>query len=321
MKQFIIVTIFFSMCSPLFAKDFESWKKNYIKKAATKGIPKSFATRIFNKVNYLPEVIEKDRNQIILSSKTSYQEFIQRWLRDNNNRIKIGQQLLQENDALLSQIEKKYGVDKEVIVSLWGVETFYGKITGDFNVIEALASLTYDGRRREFYETQLNAALRLIYKSHVSFENFKGSWAGATGQCQFMPSNIPVYGQDFDNDGKVDIWNSKADIFASIAYFLKKVGWKKGASIGSLAIKTKDVEFDLDKYRSQKQYNKLGVRTIDGRHISSENWKKRKAVEIPLKDSPIVLRGSNFQPLLRWNRSSLFAAFNIILVNSFKEDV
>ena len=316
MNIWILFAILFS--SSTFSKTtFEQWKQSYIKKAATRGIPKTFSKEVFEKLTFDQTVVDKDRNQIIFSKETDYPSFIKRWLRDDNKRIEQGLKLLKENRELLEKVEMKYGVEKEVIVSLWGVETFYGNITGDFNVINSLATLVYDGRRRSFYETQLNAALRLVYKGHVKFEDFKGSWAGATGQCQFMPSNIPVYGQDFNQDGKIDIWNTKADVFASIANFLKKVGWKKGKSIGSLAVNTKDKELNLDRYRSYKQYNQLGFRTLNGEKFRNPKWRRRRAAKIPLKDSPVVLRGSNFDPLLRWNRSSLFAAFNIILLDSF----
>jgi membrane-bound lytic murein transglycosylase B len=317
-KLFIFLSFLFS--SQAHAKQsFDAWKKSYVKKAARRGIPASFTKKIFEKVHFDQKVVEKDRNQVILSKTKNYQEFMKRWLRDDNKRVSEGIKLLNEHDTLLSKIEKQYGVDKEVIVSLWGVETFYGKITGDYNVINSLATLVYDGRRRKFYTAQLNAALRLVYKGHVKFEDFKGSWAGATGQCQFMPSNIPVYGQDYNKDGKVDLWNTKEDVFASIANFLKKVGWKKGKSIGSLALNTKDKDLNFDRYRSYKQYNKLGFRTLAGEKFEKPNWRRRRAAEIPMEDSPIVLRGTNFTPLLKWNRSSLFAAFNIILYNSFIE--
>ncbi len=294
-KSLLILAIiaFYSLTSEslVYAKSFEAWKKSYAKRASKRGLPKKFVLEVLSKVKLDKSVIEKDRNQIILSKEHNYNHFMKRWLREDNERVKKGKTLLKEHHKLLSKIEKRYKVDKEAIVSLWGVETFYGEIVGDYNVIQSLATLAYDGRRKRFFEIQLNAALRLIKKGHVKFEDFKGSWAGATGQCQFMPSNIPVYGQDFNKDGKIDLWGSKEDIFASIAYFLKRVGWKKGKSIGSLIFKSKH------KYRSRKT-----------------------ASEIPMKDSPIIIQGKNFNPLLKWNNSTLFAAFNILLIKAFKSN-
>ena len=150
-------------------------------------------------------------------------------------------------------------------------------------------------------------------------EQLKGSWAGATGQCQFMPSNINAYAQHFDGDGKKDIWNTKADVFASIANFLKKVGWKYKKEIGTLALNTKNKKLTPNKYRSQKTYNRYGFKNLDGSKIKGK-WRRRRFAEIPMKNSPVVLRGSNYKPLLSWNNSSLFAAFNILLMNGFKEN-
>lgn len=297
--------------------DFEKWKVQYANRAVKRGLKKDFVLKELKSVKFDPEVVKKDRNQIILDNEKDYQAFIKRWLKQDPTRVEVGKQKLKEHSKLLRKIEKKYGVDKEVIVALWGTETFYGKITGDYDIVSSLATLSYDGRRSSFFEKQLNAALRLIQQGHVQRKNLKGSWAGATGHCQFMPSNIPVYAQDFNGDGKKDIWNTHADIFASIANYLSKNGWKKGKSIGSLAVNTKNKKLSFDKYRSKSEYNKLGFRHINGKKISG-NWSRRKMAEIPMKNSPVILRGSNYTPLLKWNRSSLFAAFNILLVNGFR---
>ncbi len=131
-----------------------------------------------------------------------------------------------------------------------------------------------------------------------------------------MPSNIPAYGYDYDKNGRVDLWGSKPDIFASIANFLKKAGWKKGLSIGSLVVHETSFRGKLSKYRSPSEYNKLGFRDLDGSLIDGNDWSKRKAEKIPLKNSPYILKGTNYRPLLNWNNSSLFAAFNIMIIES-----
>jgi membrane-bound lytic murein transglycosylase B len=315
--KYILLSLLIS--SPLYAKQtFEQWKKSYAKKAAKHGLPQKFVLSMLEDVTVDETVIEKDRNQVILDKKRDYNDFIKRWMRTEPSRIEQGRIALQENLELLQRVEKKYGVEKEVIVSLWGVETFYGQITGDYDLVRSLATLAYDGRRRKFFEIQLNASLRLIKQGHVKREDLKGSWAGATGQCQFMPSNIPAYARDFDGDGKKDIWNNKADLFASIAYFLKKVGWQKGKSIGSLALNNKGKELNKTKYRTKNTYSKLGFTELDGSKISG-NWRARRIATIPMKNSPVVLRGSNYKPLTTWNNSSLFAAFNILLVEGLMQ--
>lgn len=311
----ILILVLFS--SQVFA-DFEQWKKDYARRASKRGLSKSYILKTLKDVKVDPVVIEKDRNQVIMDPDRDYQEFMQRWLRESPSRIEEGKKHLKENWDLLSRIEKKYRVDKEVIVSLWGTETLYGQITGDYDLIRSLATLSYDRRRRKFFETQLSAAIRLLKQGHATREQLKGSWAGATGQCQFMPSNIPLYAQDFNGDGKKDIWGTKEDVFASIANYLKKSGWKKGKDIGDLAYNTRNKKLNLNRYRSLNAYNRLGFKTLEGKKISGR-WKRRRLAEIPLKNAPLILRGSNYSPMRKWNRSNLFAAFNIILMDGFKQ--
>lgn len=315
-----MVTLFFVFSSPLQSKEtFEQWKKAYAKRASRHGIPTSFSLKHLNRIKPDKSVIKKDRNQVTSSKTIDYQKFIKRWLRKSPSRLEMAQRVYKENYRLLKKVEARYGVDKEVIVSLWGTETLFGKITGDYDLIRSLATLSWDGRRRRFFETQLNAAFRLLKQGHAKREELKGSWAGATGHCQFMPSNVPVYAVDFDGDGRKNIWSSKADIFGSIANYLKKVGWKKGKSIGTLALNTKNKKVNFSKYRSKKQYHKLGFRTLDGNRLNGSPWKARRASEISMKNSPIVLRGSNYRPLMKWNASSLFAAFNILIIEELKK--
>lgn len=318
MKKIIFILLLLSL--NVFGKEsFEQWKQTYAIRASKRGIPKSFVLEMLKDVKEDLNVIKKDQTQLIFDKNLDYNEFIKKWMRSNPSRIERGKQLLSENIELLTKVENKYGVEKEVIVALWGVETFYGEITGEYDLVTSLATLAYEGRRRNFFEKQLNAALRLIKQGHVSRKMLKGSWAGATGQCQFMPSNIPVYAQDFDGDGKKDIWTNKADLFASIANFLKQVGWEKGKSIGSLAIMPESFPKSSNPlvYRSIESYKKLGFTDLNGNELTG-SWRSRRLAVIPLKNSPVVLRGSNYSKLLAWNNSSLFAAFNIIIINGLK---
>lgn len=315
----IILVFFLILSTNSYAESFSSWKNSYAQRAARHGIPKKFTLKMLKDIVPDKSVIAKDKNQITSSKKADYKKFIKRWMRSKPTRIQTARKMLKENYSLLSKIEKEYGVDKEIIVALWGTETFFGKITGSYDLVTSLATLSYDGRRRKFFETQLSAALRLIFQGHVTREKLKGSWAGATGHCQFMPSNISVYAVDYDGDGKTDIWSNKADIFASIANYLKKVGWKRGNSVGSLAVRTKKVDLSGQRYRSKAEYNKIGFRNLDGSKIKKGNWNRRMFSPISMKNSPVVLRGGNFRPLMRWNNSSLFAAFNILLVDGMKK--
>ena len=147
-------------------------------------------------------------------------------------------------------------------------------------------------------------------------ENLKGSWAGATGQCQFMPSNINGFARDFDGDGRKDIWTSHGDIFASIAYLLKKQGWQKGKEVGTLAINTKGKKVKANRYYSAQKYHQWGFVQDNGDKIKGI-W-KRRVEAIPFQNSPVILRGSNYAPLMKWNKSSLFAALNILIYRELK---
>lgn len=266
---------------------FERWKKSFVKRYRGKGVPSSFLRKNLLKISFNPAIIEKDRNQVTRDPDINYKVWIKDWLNDRPKRIMEGKKILRKYKKLLSKIETKYRVDREVIVSLWGVESKYGQYTGRYDVITSLASLSFDKRRRNFFEKQLFSALRILYQGHIPRKKMLGSWAGAIGQCQFMPSSFFKYAQDFDGDGKKDIWNNPADIMASIANYLKGANWKKGKSIGKLT-----------------------------RKKSLKRTANRKIASIPLKNSPMILRGANFMPIMRWNKSELFAALNIILMEA-----
>ena len=318
MKLLTLLCSFLLFPGILWAESFEQWKQNYSKWAAKHGISQSFALKQLENVTLDSKVLDRYHNQVTSSSTLDYQTFIKNWLREDQKRLKQAQKVLNEHREVLEKVEAKYGVDKEVLVALWGVETLFGEIMGDYDVIRSLATLAHEGRRRKFYQIQLNAVLRMLRKDQIKREDLKGSWAGATGHCQFMPSNIPAYGQDFDGDGKVDLWNSMPDVFASMANLLKKAGWKKGLSIGSLALAPEGLKENFNIYRSPQQYNQLGLTALDGSPIQANGWSRRRATIIPLKNSPVILRGSNYEPLLKWNNSSLFAAFNILIVDHLK---
>lgn len=294
------------------AGQFETWKSSFIKASAKKGLAPDFLRRQLKGVSYQAAIVEKDRNQVTLDTTINYQKWIKKWLGSTPDRVERGRELLKKHQKVLTQIERQYQVDKEAIVALWGVETLYGNITGNHDIVSVLSTLAYDKRRRSFFEKELFAALKILSQGHISRENFKGSWAGAMGQNQFMPTSFLMYAKDFDGDGKKDIWKNEKDAFASIAYYLKRAGWQKGNSIGMLAKKTRDVNLDYGRLRRPAQYNQLGLRQMDGSKIEGD-W-RRKIATIPHKNSPLILRGSNYKVIMKWNRSSLFAALNIILM-------
>ena len=147
-------------------------------------------------------------------------------------RTEDGRKQFAANRALLKKIGKKYGVQPRFILALWAIETNYGKNTGGFQIVDALATLAYDGRRAGFFRNELIDALKILGQEHMPAADLKGSWAGALGQCQFMPDSYLKYAVDYDGDGKRDIWNTKADVFASIANYLKSSGWNDSVGWG-----------------------------------------------------------------------------------------
>ena len=170
-------------------------------------------------------------NQKIIGADKAQPEDKFKWTKYRNSivsdyRVQQGRKLYRQNRALLERVAQDYGVPAKYIVALWGTETSYGKVTGNYNVPRALATMAYEGRRKEFFTDEFLASLKIIQQGHISFEQMQGSWAGAMGQSQFMPSSFMRFAVDYDKDGDKDIWNSLPDVFASIANYLSQSGWK-----------------------------------------------------------------------------------------------
>lgn len=200
---------------------FPVWLQALKQEAMVAGILDSTASATISHVELLPRVIELDHSQ---------PEFISPFLnyyyqRVDALKIQKGRELLSEHDALLNQIELQYGVPKSILVAFWGMETQYGSYQGNVDTLSALATLAYDGRRAEFFRGQLLDAMRIIDAGHADIESFKGSWAGAFGHMQFMPTTFMLYAVDGDDDGEIDVINSIPDAFSSAANYLAQVGW------------------------------------------------------------------------------------------------
>jgi membrane-bound lytic murein transglycosylase B len=220
---FIFLSILLATCTNVHAQDvsFDNYIEAFKQKARSKGISDSTINTAFDDLYLLNSIIELDKKQP--EKKLTKEEYLAKVI--NQTRINQARKLFADNRELLTEIGEKYGVDPEFIVALWGLETGFGKNQGNYDVVEVLTTLAYEGRRREFFESELLAALIILEEGHISHSRFKGSWAGAMGQCQFMPSSYLAYGADGDGDGKIDIWKNKKDVFSSIANYLSTVGW------------------------------------------------------------------------------------------------
>ena len=227
--------------------------------------------------------------------------------RVDDYRIAIGRREYKKNKVLLDEIGQKFGVNPCFIVSFWGMETSYGTYMGNFPVVKALATLAYDSNRKEVFRKELFLALRILNEGHVDLADFKGEWAGASGQPQFLPSSWVKYAVDYDGDGHKDIWKHKPDVFASIANYMKQNGWQAGEP---WAIQVKlPAQFDMKlegkiTIKSVSDWNALGVRTEDGKPLPYQDL---QASIVQPYGGPAFLAFPNYRMILRYNNSIYYA--------------
>jgi membrane-bound lytic murein transglycosylase B len=207
---------------------FAAWLRGLRAEAASAGVDQGTLEQALGQVEQIPEVMELARNQP--EFKMSFERYLE--IVVSNERVTRGRALLKENRALVNRFAAPAGIPDSVLVSLWGIESNYGSRLGDFEVVPALATLAYNNFRAKFFREQLIAALRIVSQGHIGLHAMKGSWAGAMGQCQFIPTSFLAYAADGDGDGRKDIWTSKADVFASTANYLRRVGWRPGLEWG-----------------------------------------------------------------------------------------
>jgi len=301
----LVIAIFFHGASAQADPGFDRWVKDLKVEARSRGISSSLLDQAFQDVKPLPRVLELDRKQP--ESTMSFVQYKQHII--SPQRIQRGREMLTQHRALLTEVGQHYGVPPRFIVALWGIETNYGSNTGGFNVIEALATLAYDGRRSQYFRSELLNALQILQEGHASIPTMKGSWAGAMGQSQFMPSSFLKLAVDFDRDGRKDIWTTHADVFASAANYLSQSGWRPGETWGR-TVKLPE-GFDprgtgLKIIKPIQTWHTMGVRRSDGGNLPIASMKG----SIILPDdtlSPAFLVYHNFRVLMKWNRSIYFA--------------
>ncbi|OFW83648.1 MAG: hypothetical protein A2018_04300 [Alphaproteobacteria bacterium GWF2_58_20] len=251
-------------------------------------------------------IVELDRSQP--EGRKSFAEYRKTLL--SEKRITQGRRLYVEEKGRLSAMEKAYGVPAHVVVALWGIETNYGAIMGGFSVPHALGTLAMDGRRPDFFRGELVRALRIIEHGHVSVANMKGSWAGAMGQVQFMPSSFETYAVDANGDGRRDIWSDRDDIFASAANYLAKSGWKTGEPWGVPVRLPAGLDAGplagLDKTLPLEAFKEMGIASMDGKALND----LPAEASLVMPDGPTgaaFLVFNNYRVFMKWNRSTYFA--------------
>ena len=213
---------------PLPPPPFPQWLAELRTEAESRGIAPELLERAFADVQPVESVLERDRTQ------TEFTLDLEAYLKRRLTRptIRTAQQMHAKHRAVLTKVEAAYGVPSELLVSIWGLESNFGKFAGVRPTIPALVTLAYDPRRGEMFRRELFDALEIVQRGDIELEKLKGSWAGALGQPQFMPSSYLKWAQDFDGDGRKDIWGSQPDVFASVAYFLQQHGWQEGVRWG-----------------------------------------------------------------------------------------
>lgn len=281
---------------------FDAWLAGYRDRAAARGITASTMNAAFRHAGYLPEVVEKDRNQTEFTRTT--EDYLNIAMSDE--RLSMGRQKYAALGGVLRAIESRYGVEPHVVTAFWGMESFYGTRQGNVPVVSALATLAFDGRRGAFFEQQLTAALRIVQAGDIAPDRMTGSWAGAMGHTQFIPTSFLEYAVDFTGDGHRDIWSDDpSDALASTANYMKRAGWVHGLPWGMEVILPAGFDGGLlgrGKGRSAADWSGLGVRAAQGGGLQSGS------IIAPMgMGSPAFLLTQNFNAILRYNNAENYA--------------
>ncbi|MEE9452743.1 MAG: lytic murein transglycosylase [Gammaproteobacteria bacterium] len=298
----LFVTTFYSL--PLLAQqNWSSWVAELKQETVSQGVDPSLFDRLFANVQPSRQILQFDRSQP--EGRLTFRKY--RRTRGDPYKISLGQQNLQKHKDLLEEIGYKYKVDPCFIVALWGMESSYGNYLGDFPVIKSLATLAYGSSRSGFFRNELIYALHILNEGHVTPDKFKGEWAGASGQPQFLPSSWYKYAVDYTGNGRKDIWTNLPDTFASVANYLKQNGWSPEEP---WAIQVKlPADFDEEWQGKEREllvsdWDDLGVRTAKGEALPYQNLSA--SVIIP-DGGPNILAFNNFKVLLTYNNSIYYA--------------
>jgi membrane-bound lytic murein transglycosylase B len=285
--------------------DFDTWLANLRQEAAARGLKPSTIEAALTGLTPIPRVIELDRKQPEFTM--SFQDYMDRAV--SPARVERGRELMREHRALLSEVEAKYRVPARFVVALWGIETDFGRLKGSFPVVQALATLAYDGRRSAYFRRELFDALAIVDQGHITADTMIGSWAGAMGQNQFMPSSFLRYAVDHDGDGRRNIWTSHADVFASSANYLRTVGWREDQTWGRPVTLPPGFDLGVAKLEIQKpieEWQALGVRRADGNDLPGRSLPASIVLPAGLAGPPFMIY-ENFRVILKWNRAQFFA--------------
>ena len=286
---------------------FAEWRDAFRQRALAEGVPAELFQRIFADMQPDPAVIRADRSQPEFTRPVW--EYLDGAL--SAQRLGTGQRLLVRHAQSLEAIEQRYGVDRHVLVAIWGLESNYGSNIGDRNVMRSLATLAYEGRRPEFAQTELLAAIDIVRHGDIAPEDMLGSWAGAMGQTQFIPSTYNRYAVDFDGDGRRDVWNSNVDALGSAAHYLSASNWQPGEPWGMEVSVPRNFDFSLADMAVRKtvsQWAQLGLVNANGEALDADLAERHASLLLPAGHrGPAFLVLNNFRSILRYNNSTSYA--------------
>jgi membrane-bound lytic murein transglycosylase B len=300
----LCITLLLSTIATAQQQSWSSWVAQVRAEALKQGISESLLNEAFADIHE-PSKQVKGLARSQPEHRLTYTKY--RNSRVDAYRIAIGRKEYKKNQTLLTEIGNQYGVDPCFITSFWGMETSYGSYMGNFPVIKSLATLAYDSNRPDFFRRELFLALHILNDGHVTLQRFKGEWAGASGQPQFLPSSWVKYAVDYDGDGRKDIWDSKADVFASIANYMKLNGWKAGEPWATYVKLPANFDMALEGktiIKPVSEWNALGVRTETGQPLPHQDL---QASIVQPNGGPVFLAYPNYRMILRYNNSIYYA--------------
>lgn len=285
-------------------KNFEQCKIQLQEKAIAQGVSAKTAKTVMANVQFVPRVIELDRKQPEFT--TTFSDYLNR--RVNDARVEKGRKLIKQHHALLAEVSEKTGVPAPYLVAFWGLETNFGSYLGKMSVPNSLTTLACDERRSTFFTKQLIAALQIIDEGAIAVEKMEGSWAGAMGHVQFMPTVFLKHAVDGDNDGKRDLWNSVPDAMLSAGKFLQSMGWNGDYRWGREVLLPQNFDYALADGRrlTLANWDKLGIVDAFGKALAKTDIKA--ALIVPAgHQGPAFLAYDNFKVIMGWNRSEYYA--------------
>ena len=309
--------------------EFENWKKDFKKLALKNNISEKTFDIVISNTKFLPDVIKYDRFQPEFYEDTK--TYISK--RTSDKKVSKGLSFYQKNSKLIKSVENKFNIEQDLLLSLMGIETNFGTYVGKMDILSSLATLSFDKRRTEFFTNELLILLKLIEKKQINYETLFGSWAGAFGFFQFMPSTMKNYAIDYDNNGSIDLKNNK-DAYASAGNYLNQIGWKAGQPCFIRVNLSKDIPRKYLNVSAKKLHNKQKLKSYSKfikniNEIDNKYQNLQVAIITPDKDiipdadtlNPAFIVFDNYEIILQWNRSLRFALAVCTLKDKFKNEL